>query len=115
MNLLIKKTKQIIKMKKFLPSPEGWVCGDLHIHSCINSDGAEPPEIIAENAICNGLNFIFISDSPEIIKRCEKYNKKDKFLILPGQEIGNPYFHINAPILKKIYKNFRMRKILKRQ
>lgn len=106
MNLLIKKTKQIIKMKEFLPSPEGWVCGDLHIHSCINSDGAEPPEIIAENAICNGLNFIFISDSPEIIKRCEKYNKKDKFLILPGQEIGNPYFHINALNFKEDLQKF---------
>lgn len=92
----IKKTENLVKLEDFISKPEGWVCGDLHMHSCINSDGADPPEVITETAICNGLDFIFISDSPEIIKRCEKYNKSGRFIVSAGQEIGNPFFHINV-------------------
>lgn len=92
---IISPLKEKIKIENFFPEIKGWVCGDLHMHSCINSDGAEPPEIIAETAICNGLNYIFISDNPEILKRCEKYNKNGKFLILPGQEVSTPDVHMN--------------------
>lgn len=100
-NFNINKDKEKIILEEFLPTPSGWVCGDLHIHSCINSDGADTPEFIAETSICNGLNFIFISDSPSIVERCKKYNRKGKFLVLPGQEISSSFFHINALNIKE--------------
>ncbi|MCM8807538.1 MAG: CehA/McbA family metallohydrolase [Candidatus Omnitrophica bacterium] len=98
-NIIKNKEKKILK--EFLSTLSGWVCGDLHIHSCINSDGADTPEIICETSICNGLNFIFISDNPSLVERCKKYNKKGEFFVLPGQEVSSSFFHINALNIKE--------------
>jgi len=95
----LKKDKKIkLNLKKVFSPDNSWKCGDAHIHSCY-LDGAYSPEIIALSGKANGLDFLFLTDEqPEKIPgsgEIKKYTEKNKFLCLPGEEIGAENYHIN--------------------
>ena len=75
----------------------GWVCGDLHMHSCYE-DGGQSPEKVALAGRANGLQYLFLTDEPHGILAAglQKHNVPGRFLALPGQELMTPDAHCNA-------------------
>lgn len=77
--------------------PPGWLCGDHHVHSYYE-DGALSPRQIAQAARGEGLDYMFLTDTPDPLLPAglQEFNEPGKFLAMPGQELANPQCHFNA-------------------
>ena len=77
--------------------PAGWLCGDHHVHSYYE-DGALSPRQIAQAARGEGLDYMFLTDTPDplLAAGLQAFNERNKFLAMPGQELANPQCHFNA-------------------
>lgn len=73
---------------------EGYYSGDAHMHST-ESDGAQPPEEVAFNARCEGLDWAIITDHETVSGHAAfKAQAAPGFLPLGGQEITTSQGHI---------------------
>ena len=86
------------QLQRALSRPAGWACGDLHMHTCWDSDGADSPVQTARAGRAQGLDFVFISDTPEAAESldCEPETRAGGFLALPGEELLTAEVHANA-------------------
>jgi hypothetical protein len=86
-----------LTVSRTISHPDGWLCGDHHVHSYYE-DGALAPAQIAQAARGEGLDYMFLTDTPDPLLPAglQQYNVPSKFLALPGQELGNPQCHFNA-------------------
>lgn len=79
-----------------------WYKGNTHTHT-INSDGDSTPEEVTKWYYDNGYNFLVLSDHNVLTTVDElnkKYQKADRFVLIPGEEITNKFgtkpLHING-------------------
>ena len=73
---------------------EGYYQGDAHMHST-ESDGAQPPEEVAFNARCEGLDWAILTDHETVSGHAAfKARAVPGFLPLGGQEITTREGHI---------------------
>lgn len=89
------KVKRMQSHKHFtMPSLNGWLKGDFHVHS-VHSDGDSTLEEIAKAAVEEGLNFVAITDHNTIshVPECGIYRG---VLLLPGEEVTTYYGHMNV-------------------
>ena len=80
--------------KVFNPKP-GWYSGDFHAHTNASNDGDYPPNVVAELARSEGLDFVTITDHNTI----EGFSELDANLdypIIPGMEVTLAKGHFNV-------------------
>ena len=86
-----------LMIERTIRRPAGWLCGDHHIHSYYE-DGALSPRQIAQAARGEGLDYMFLTDTPDPLLPAglQEFNEPDRFLAMPGQELASPQCHFNA-------------------
>jgi hypothetical protein len=86
-----------LTIERTIQRPAGWLCGDHHVHSYFE-DGALSPVQIARAARGEGLDYMFLTDTPDPLLPAglQQFNVPSRFLAMPGQELGNPQCHFNA-------------------
>ncbi|WP_129790759.1 CehA/McbA family metallohydrolase [Sphingosinicella sp. CPCC 101087] len=69
-----------------------WYKGNTHTHTSNSSGGDSAPDAVARWYREHGYQFVFITDHDEYLTDVEPLNallgRRDWFLVLPGQEIG---------------------------
>ena len=80
--------------KVFNPDSD-WYCGDFHAHTNASSDGDYPPNVVAELARAEGLDFVTITDHNTIAGLFE-LDQNLNFPIIPGIEITLDKGHFNV-------------------
>jgi predicted metal-dependent phosphoesterase TrpH len=75
------------------PRVEGWLRGDLHVHS-VHSDGEQTPDDLVAAAAGAGLDFIASTDhNTSAANRMWADHPPDELLVLPGQEVTTRHGH----------------------
>ena len=72
--------------------PMHWYRGNTHTHTRFSdkSDANGPPAAVVEWYKAHGYQFLFVTDHEhltDVASLNERYGERDKFLVLPGQEI----------------------------
>ena len=80
--------------KVFNPN-SNWYCGDFHAHTNASSDGDYPPNVVAELARAEGLDFVTITDHNTIAGLSE-LDQNLNFPIIPGIEVTLDKGHFNV-------------------
>lgn len=80
--------------KEFNPN-SGWYSGDFHVHTNASSDGDYPPNVVAELARAEGLDFVTITDHNTIAGLSE-LEQNLNFPIIPGIEVTLDKGHFNV-------------------
>jgi len=71
--------------KVFNPNT-GWYSGDFHVHTDASADGDYPPNVLAELARAEGLDFVSITDH-NTIRGLQGLEPNLNFPVIPGMEI----------------------------
>jgi len=83
-------------LRRELRPEEGWIWGDQHTH-CYHNDGAHSPRSIARAARGQGLQYVFVSDSPAAFADgAASCDQTGHFLAMPGQEVDTPFCHCSG-------------------